>query len=190
MANMRKPDENHVTSAETVGPLPAWVNPDLERLLVIKKADGDFRSWAESRVNLPAGAVFARIVGVSTVAEPSWSSVQAGRNLHIELNSDLVFINHSCAPSLEWDMEKWEVRVSKDRDLKKGDLLSFFYPSTEFQMAQAFKCWCGAGEKCFGQIEGAAKLGAGRLDGYFMNGYIKEMLDEASSKTIENAHQT
>lgn len=48
-------------------------------------------------------------------------SDQAGRNLHLELNSNLVFINHSCAPSLEWDMERMEVRVSRNRDLKKGD---------------------------------------------------------------------
>ncbi|KAI0402151.1 hypothetical protein F4802DRAFT_386137 [Xylaria palmicola] len=181
MAITRKPNEKHVPSAETAGLLPAWVNPDLNRLMVVKKAEGDFRSWAESLVDLPAGALFARISGVTVISPPSWSSVQAGPNLHIELNSNLVFINHSCTPTLEWDMERMEVRVSKSCDLKKGDLLSFFYPSTEWKMAQPFTCWCNAGEGvCFGRIEGAARLDAKRLSGYWINGYIKEMLEAAS----------
>ncbi|KAJ2993500.1 hypothetical protein NUW58_g1818 [Xylaria curta] len=164
-----------------MGALPAWANPDLDRLMVVKEVEGDYQSWAESLVDLPAGAVFARINGVTTVSPPTWSSVQAGRNLHIELNSKLVFINHSCDPTLEWDMERMEVRVSKNRDLKKGDLLSFFYPSTEWNMAQPFTCWCKAGEGvCFGRITGAAHLDARRLDNYWINGYIKEMLEEAS----------
>ncbi|KAI0531983.1 hypothetical protein GGR58DRAFT_206751 [Xylaria digitata] len=162
-------------------PLPAWVNPDLDRLLVVKKVEGDdFRSWATSLVELPAGALFARINGV-TVCGPSWSSVQAGRNLHIDLNSKLVYVNHSCAPTLEWDMERMEVRVSRNRDLKKGDQLSFFYPSTEFRMARPFDCWCGAGEGvCLGRVSGAAELDTERLGSYWINRHISEMLEEAS----------
>lgn len=148
MAIAHAPDEKRAPSVENAGLLPAWVNPDLDRLMVVKSAEGDFRSWSESLVDLPAGAVFARITGVTPVWPPSWSSVQvrgllyppktssgirtglanvdaggnqAGRNLHLELNSNLVFVNHSCAPSLEWDMERMEVRVSRSRDLKKGD---------------------------------------------------------------------
>lgn len=146
MAITHIPDEKHVLSAEKNGLLPAWVNPDLNRLMVVKKVEGDFRSWAESLVDLPAGSVFARITGVTTAWPPTWSSVQvrtcmssrgfgrqqafantnvgndqAGPDLHLELNSNLVFINHSCAPTLEWDMERMEVRVDRNRDLKKGD---------------------------------------------------------------------
>ncbi|KAI1740536.1 hypothetical protein F4680DRAFT_465159 [Xylaria scruposa] len=185
MAIIRSPNEKH---AQTAGLLPAWVNPDLDRLMVIKKVEGDFRSWAESLVDLPAGAVFARITGVTAVSLPSWSSVQAGRNLHLELNSDLVFVNHSCAPTLEWDMERMEVRVSSTRDLRKGDLLSFFYPSTEFEMAQPFDCWCGAGDRCFGRVEGAAQLGVEKLGGYWINGYIKELLEEGSKNRGNRYH--
>ncbi|KAI1428500.1 hypothetical protein F5Y12DRAFT_711136 [Xylaria sp. FL1777] len=182
------PDENKpVASAEPAGLLPAWVNPDLDRLLVVKKVEGDYKSWAESLVDLPAGALFARITGVTTVRSPSWSSVQAGRNLHIELNSPLVFINHSCVPSLEWDMERMEIRVSRKRELKKGNLLSFFYPSTEFRMEQAFDCWCGAGEDvCLGHIAGAAGLDAERLRGYWINSHIAEMIEEASKENKVN----
>ncbi len=33
----------------------------------------------------------------------AYTSVQTGRDSHVELNSDLVYCNHSCAPSLEFD---------------------------------------------------------------------------------------
>lgn len=60
----------------TGGLLPAWVNPDLDRLMIVRRAEGDYKSWAESLVDLPAGAVFARITGVTPVSPPTWSSVQ------------------------------------------------------------------------------------------------------------------
>ncbi|GAW22092.1 hypothetical protein ANO14919_116270 [Xylariales sp. No.14919] len=67
-------DKKHASSAGN-GLLPAWVNPDLDRLLEVKRVEGDFQSWAVSLVELPAGALFARITGVA-VSRPSWSSVQ------------------------------------------------------------------------------------------------------------------
>jgi len=159
--------------------LPAWVNPDLDRLMVVKTAGGSFRSWAESLVDLPAGALFARITGVTSTWPPSYSTTQAGRDLHLELNSNIHFINHSCAPTLEWDMERMEIRVNRDRNLKKGDMLSFFYPSTEWILAQPFDCWCGAGEgKCLGRLEGAGKIEAEKLEHWWLNSYIKDMLKE------------
>ncbi|KAI0974859.1 hypothetical protein F4678DRAFT_421085 [Xylaria arbuscula] len=177
-------NERLVAAAEATDFPPAWVKPDLKQLLVVREFKGDFKSQAESLVDLPAGSLFTRITGATVLPEPSWRSVQAGRNLHLELNSDLVYINHSCAPSLEWDMERMEIRVGRDRDLKKGDLLSFFYPSTEFKMAQPFDCWCNAGNGvCLGRISGAADLDAGKLSGYWINGYIKELLEEAQKKT-------
>lgn len=40
-------------------------------------------------------------------------------------------------------MQRWEVRVSEDGEgLKEGDELTFFYPSTEWSMAQPFDCLC------------------------------------------------
>lgn len=33
--------------------LPAWVNPDWDRLLEVKTSGGSFRSWAASKVDLP-----------------------------------------------------------------------------------------------------------------------------------------
>lgn len=48
-----------------------------------------------------------------------------------------------------------EVRVARDRDVKVGDSLTFFYPSTEWKFDRAFDCLCGAGDGvCVGKVEG------------------------------------
>ncbi|CAG1964394.1 unnamed protein product [Fusarium graminearum] len=138
---------------------PAWVNPDLGRLMVVHKdvitpaADGNssdsdssastststksyYKSWAESLVDLPAGAIFARINGVTPTSKRDYDTVQSGTSSHFIWNSDLYYCNHSCSPTLECDTSTWEVRVSRDRPLRKGDVLSVFYPSTEWIMAR------------------------------------------------------
>lgn len=38
---------------------------------------------------------------------------------------------------------RWEVRAGP-AGLKKGQDITFFYPSTEWDMAQGFECSCGA----------------------------------------------
>ncbi|RBR10283.1 uncharacterized protein FIESC28_09533 [Fusarium coffeatum] len=137
---------------------PAWVNPDLDRLMVVHKevvisttdensSDSDsstsistssksyYKSWAESLVDLPAGAIFARINGVTPTSKRDYDTVQSGTSSHFIWNSDLYYCNHSCSPTLECDTSTWEVRVSRDRPLRKGDVLSVFYPSTEWIMA-------------------------------------------------------
>ncbi|CAN9211214.1 unnamed protein product [Alternaria alternata] len=152
-----------ITPSSTVtSQIPAWVKPDLSRLL---------------RVEHNPGAVFARITN-PTPATVAYSSVQASRDLHIELNCDLVYINHSCKPSLVFDMQRWEVRVSEDGEgLKEGDELTFFYPSTEWSMAQPFNCLCKTGE-CAGEIKGAKDMSREVLRRYWLNKHIEEMLAE------------
>ena len=89
----------------------------------------------------------------------------------------MLFINHSCAPSLEFDMARFEVRVVKERALREGDELSFFYPSTEWRMAQPFKCQCDAPRRIYlGRIQGAETSDKAVLSHYWLNEHIEEML--------------
>jgi hypothetical protein len=74
-------------------------------------------------------------------------------------------------------MQRWEVRVSADRDLKEGDELTFFYPSTEWDMAQPFECLCG-NVQCRGKITGAKDMDEGVLRKYWMNEHVQELLEE------------
>ncbi|KAE8824123.1 hypothetical protein PTNB73_09082 [Pyrenophora teres f. teres] len=135
-------------------------------------------AWPLRLPRQPApGALFARITN-PTPATVAYSSVQASRDLHIELNSDLVYINHSCAPSLVFDMARWEIRVSdKGEGLKEGDELTFFYPSTEWDMAQPFDCLCKKKE-CVGRVAGARDMDESVLGRYWLNAHVEELLEE------------
>ncbi|KAK7184019.1 hypothetical protein DPSP01_010474 [Paraphaeosphaeria sporulosa] len=158
--------------------VPAWVKPDLTRLLRVEHLEGDFAARSVSLVDLPAGATFARISN-PTPAKCAYTSVQASRDLHIELNCDLVYINHSCRPTLVFDMQRWEVRVNPDlkEGLKAGDELTFFYPSTEFDMSQPFDCRCKE-KNCRGTISGAKDMSLEVLRQYWLNPHIEELLQE------------
>lgn len=63
------------------------------------------------------------------------------------------------------------------RGLKAGQELTFFYPSTEWDMAQGFDCFCGS-EKCLGYISGAKNLSRNDLKGHWLSGHIRELLAE------------
>ena len=78
-----------------------------------------------------------------------------------------------------------EVRVSRYRDLKEGDILSFFYPSTEWTMVQPFMCFCNE-ETCLGKINGASQMGKAKLKGYWLNQHIEEKFWKVGSNR-ENA---
>ncbi|KAL4863585.1 hypothetical protein BDV12DRAFT_189586 [Aspergillus spectabilis] len=151
--------------------------PTHPHLIEISHSPIAFSSAALSATSLPAGSLFLKIT-TSTPSRKAYTSVQTGRDSHIELNSDLVYCNHSCDPSLIFDMGKMEVRVVDDKPLNKGDALTFFYPSSEWEMDQAFQCSCGAGEKCIGWVDGARNLGRGVLGGYWLNAHIEELLKE------------
>jgi hypothetical protein len=136
-----------------------------------------FGSGAFSLVDLPAGALFTRITTHTTDTPCRYSSVQTSRNNHIELNSDLLYCNHSCKPSVDFVMAKMEVRVVADRPLRAGDALTFFYPTTEWEMDQPFVCKCGEKE-CKKQIRGAKFMARDDLKGYRLNVHIEELLRE------------
>ena len=82
--------------------------------------------------------------GVTRAVQKRYTSVQCGAEAHLELNSDLVFINHSCAPNVAMDVDAMEVWALED--VPHGAELSFFYPSTEWEMEQPFHCWCRASQ--------------------------------------------
>jgi hypothetical protein len=164
--------------APTVGAETASTPTHPDRIRVIRSSE-PFGSSAESLVNLPPGTLFARITTATPASRREYDSVQTGRDTHIKLNSDLVFCNHSCQPSLIFDMARMEVRVVKNRPLQVGDVLTFFYPSTEWELDQPFHCACGVGDRaCKGWISGAKTMSREELEDYWLNDYINVLLDE------------
>jgi hypothetical protein len=55
-----------------------------------------------SKIQLPPFGVFAKLEfpPCTTAEKPTYATVQMGRNEHLNLNSDLLYINHGCDPSL------------------------------------------------------------------------------------------
>ena len=87
----------------TMAPLtPHWQqpsHPDIQEVII---NEAEFSSKSLSKVALPPFAVYAKLSfpPCTIAAEPTYATVQMGRDSHLSLNSDLLFINHSCEPSL------------------------------------------------------------------------------------------
>ncbi|KAI4092211.1 MAG: hypothetical protein LQ339_007977 [Xanthoria mediterranea] len=144
---------------------PPWEQPSHRNLIKVHGIDG------------------CPITNHFFVKDRTWATGEAANGMSIDLNSDLYYVNHSCAPSLEYDVKRMEGRVSRYRDLHEGDLLTFFYPSTEWHMAQPSECNCHA-PGCLGTIMGASEVGKARLDGYWLNKHIQERLG-TRAETVE-----
>jgi len=153
---------------------PTWKQPSHPEMLQVLKG-APYAASARSLVALPAGALFSKITTAIPAPKKTYTSVQSGPGLNIELCSDLVYCNHSCSPSLEFDMSKFEVRVARNRPLSVGDELTFFYPSTEWDMVQPFHCNCES-QACLGLIAGSRDLDATFLSRCWLNPHIMELL--------------
>jgi D-alanine-D-alanine ligase len=102
--------------------------------------------------------------------EPTVHSIQAGEGRHAEPRPFLLrYINHSCEPNVVFDIEEMVVRAV--REVRPGDELTFFYPSTEWRMTQPFQCGCGT-EQCVGWVTGAADLAPEVLARYDLTGVV------------------
>ncbi|KAF5316544.1 hypothetical protein D9619_006144 [Psilocybe cf. subviscida] len=157
---------------------------------VVEFVPGQYMSSLKSRKAFKAGEVMAVLTGL-TRGSKAYTTVQCGRNPrdHIELNSDLVYVNHSCEPNAAFDfsspvMAEWSFRALKDIAL--GDTLTFFYPSTEWAMDQPFACQCKTkvgipprAVTCLGNIQGAKYLSKKDLEErIFVSPWILDLVAE------------
>ncbi|KAK7987403.1 hypothetical protein PG989_007718 [Apiospora arundinis] len=165
---------------------PTWKQPSHPESVQVVKGAEPYTSSARSLVALPAGALFSKITTDMPASQNTYTSVQIGPGLYIELCSDLVYCNHSCSPSLEFDMSKFEVRVARDRPLAVGDELTFFYPGSEWDMAQPFNCNCGS-QNCLGYISGSKYMDTAVLSRYWLNPHVKDLLSEKASPSAPAA---
>jgi hypothetical protein len=106
-------------------------------------------------------------------AQPSRYTIQLGSRLHAEpLPTALRYVNHSCDPNLYFDIGERVVMTL--RPIAEGDELTFFYPSTEWQMVEPFECECGT-SRCLRRIAGASQLSARTLEGYRLSSVVQEL---------------
>jgi hypothetical protein len=105
--------------------------------------------------------------------KPTQLTVQAGRYKHIEVGI-IASLNHSCNPNLVLDTTNMLIIAA--RDISIGDELTFFYPSTEWEMAVPFICACGS-TNCIHVVAGARYLSPAVLERYFLNQHIRRMIN-------------
>lgn len=105
---------------------------------------------------------------------PTYLSVQVSDTEHIHLEPEfLQYLNHSCEPNIFLNTECGEIIAL--RDIAEGEEICFFYPSTEWTMAQAFDCRCHTGS-CLGLIQGANHLNPEIIQKYRFNTHVLEKL--------------
>jgi hypothetical protein len=106
--------------------------------------------------------------------EPNFLTIQLGEDEHIELlPAYLECTNHSCDPNCFFDTSAMHLIAL--RNIAAGEELTFFYPSTEWEMDRSFPCTCGS-HKCIGVIEGAKFLPDNILGRYRFTEFILQKL--------------
>jgi hypothetical protein len=132
-----------------------------------------------ANVSFAPGDVICTFKAGVTQSFPTYLTVQTGVDKHITLMPEyLQYINHSCAPNVFFDTASMELICL--RPLQPGDELTFFYPSTEWDMAQPFVCNCGDAD-CLQLINGASHLSVKTLAKYRLTDFIKSQVKQKLS---------
>ena len=125
---------------------------------------------------LQAGQLIHRITDHTVRTTPNVYSIQTGPHTHVDELGPVSYINHACDPNTVFDAEALALRTI--RDVEAGDELTFFYPSTEWDMDHPFVCRCGA-PGCVRLVAGAKYLSADVLGRYFINPHVRDLVSQA-----------
>jgi hypothetical protein len=126
-----------------------------------------------------AGELIHHLSDPTVRLTPSVYSIQVGPQTHVDDLGPLAYINHSCDPNTVFDAEALALRTL--RDVEAGEELTFFYPSTEWDMHHPFVCRCAA-PQCVRVVAGAKYLSADVLGRYFVNPHIRALLLQAVAR--------
>jgi hypothetical protein len=127
-----------------------------------------------STTSFKKGEVICNFKAGLTQKNATYLTVQVDIDKHITLQPEfLQYINHSCEPSVFFDTTTMQLIALQD--LNAGDEFTFFYPSTEWDMAQPFVCNCGS-NNCLQLINGAMHLSEATLHKYKLTNFIQQQL--------------
>jgi SET domain len=130
-------------------------------------------------VSFSPGDIISTFGAGITQSFPTYLTVQTGAERHITLMPEfLQYINHSCSPNVFFDTASMQLICLQP--LQPGDEFAFFYPSTEWDMAQPFVCNCGSND-CLQLINGASHLSVRTLSKYRLTDFIKSQVKQKLS---------
>ena len=148
----------------------------METLVI--KTENKFRSLITKQA-YRKGEIICEIPTAKVIETANRYTVQIGRDRHTEVGK-LSALNHSCDPNVLLDTEN--LQMIGRRDIAEGEELSFFYPSTEWEMDAPFICLCGA-SNCIHVVAGARFLPLSTLENHYLNRHIREMMIELLNNT-------
>ncbi len=144
------------------------VTPFLE---VREYIDAGYKSLFAAQ-NIAPATILSPVTYQEILPSPSRYSLQLQDGQHIELEPIyLRYTNHSCSPNVFFDTTG--MVLQSITEIKIGEEIAFFYPSTEWEMTEPFDCVCGS-ENCLGQIQGAAFLSDEMLNKYRLSAFVRE----------------
>jgi SET domain len=130
-------------------------------------------------VSFSPGDVICTFSAGTTQSYATYLTVQTAADRHITLMPEfLQYINHSCAPNVFFNTTTMELVCLQA--MQPGDEFTFFYPSTEWEMAQPFVCNCG-NTACLQLINGASHLSVETLSKYKLTDFIREQVRQKLS---------
>ena len=159
------------------------IQTDCQSLVRHPQSDERFEVWEwfpgshralHSRVDFTKGETLVHFVAAARLAEPRGLSIQASRSEHILLEpSFLQLTNHGCEPNVFFDVTIGELKALEH--IFAGEEIVYFYPSTEWAMAQPFQCQCDSAQ-CLGKIQGAKFVSKSVLHRYLLAPHIEALL--------------
>ncbi len=102
--------------------------------------------------------------------ERTYQTIEIGMGWHVVEDEILAKLNHSCDPNIKIDTVRRECIAR--RDIREGEELSFFYPTTETEMISPFLCKCGS-DFCIGYVDGATKIPDAFLSRYELSPHVQ-----------------
>jgi len=128
------------------------------------------------------GGMIAEFSAGSIASEPTYLTVQIDNGKHITLQPEfLQYINHSCEPNVFFNTTTMQLVALKE--INPEEEMTFFYPSTEWEMTQPFSCYCGSAN-CLRQIRGAAYLSKNTWKQYRLTDFIQNQLARRSARKV------
>ena len=124
------------------------------------------------------GDVLAKFYPEAILSTATYLTIQLDEKEHISILPEyLRYTNHSCSPNIFFNTATLEVVCLYP--VEAGEELTFFYPSSEWDMAQPFDCCCGS-KDCLGSIQGAAHLSDAVLEKYTLTDFIQQKVKARS----------
>lgn len=109
--------------------------------------------------NIHCGCQIFNVDGL-VLSFPTVYTIFLGEHKHLLFSGGAQCLAHSCCPNtrIVVDPSNSSMSCFALRDISKDEVISFNYLTTEWDMAEPFRCSCGNGEKCFGLIKGFRHL--------------------------------